>query len=88
MAERRNSHLVDIDRTPAHHKLQPGDWWQFIFDNAPYTETEEYGVRPYRVGDLYVHQFNDEPMWRQFRVIGMPLENVFQCSYISQCSSP
>jgi len=85
---KRSSGIVDIDRTPAHHKLQPQDWWQFIFDDAPRKDTEEYGDRPYRPGDIYVHQFADELCWRQFRINAMPLENVFECTYISQCSAP
>lgn len=96
MAERRNSHLVDIDCTPAHHKLQPGDWWQFIVDGAlvyadatvkqPSIYPEGMiAARPYEVDDVLIWQFADEPFRRQFRVTAIPLEGVYECAYISQC---
>lgn len=85
---RRNSHLIDIDRTPAHHKLQPGDWWQFIFDEPyyhPIGEGREATLRRAEIGDIIVWQFEDEQVRRQFRVIGLPNENVLECNYISLC---
>lgn len=80
--------VVDIDRTPAHHKLQPGDWYQFIFDAPFYHAVGEGGddvVRPAEVGDVIIWRFKDEPFRRQFRVLEIPLENVLSCAYISRC---
>lgn len=78
---RRNSHLIDLDKTPTHHTLQPGDWWQFIRDE-PMCGADGNLTQ---VGDVITYQFKDEPFKRQFRVIAMPLENVYSCAYISRC---
>lgn len=78
---RRNSHLIDLDKTPTHHTLQPGDWWQFIRDEPMCGEDGALT----QVGDVITYQFKDEPFKRQFRVLAMPLENVYSCSYLSRC---
>ena len=88
MAKTKYDQLVRIDTTPAHHKLQPGDWYQFIFDDAPWHDCKRFGVKAYQVGDVYVHQFPDESIWRQFRILAIPVEGVFECAYISQCGAP
>lgn len=88
--------LVRTDTTPAHHKLQPGDWYQFmangtlIYADAPVEQPSELPVgtmisRPYKVGDILVWQFADEPGRRQFRILSIPVEGVYECSYISRC---
>lgn len=87
-APRKNSHLVDLDRTPAHHRLTPGDWWQFIFNGTRYHVHDETVTLPWQVGDVVTHQFDDEVCWRQFRIVAIPLEGVYECNYISQCSAP
>lgn len=82
------SDTVAVSRVPAHHRLQPGDWFQFIFDGPyyhPVGEGKDAQLKAAEVGDIIVWQFEDEPFRRQFRVIAAPMENVLSCTYISRC---
>lgn len=91
-APKKSSGTVHIDRTPAHHKLQPGDWFQFLTNGPLYkasgdhmTLSEEVEAVPFEVGDTLVWQFQDEPGKRQFRILAIPVEGVYECAYISRC---
>lgn len=75
-------HVVKLDKTPTHHNLRPGDWWQFLFDDSRYNLPMD---RFYEVGDVYIHKFKDEPFKRQFRIDAIPIEGVYECSYLSRC---
>lgn len=74
---RRNSHLVDIDKAPTHHSLQPGDWWQFIRDEP--LRSGDGGL--IGTNDFIYYQFHDEAFERRFRVTAVHHLSVYECVY-------